>query len=288
MKFYPGFDIQPTSQPMDFKYEPSVFGPEVENRTLDSIRKSLRNTDCDGPDPVYFIAMDVGKEVHLHQLEQLHLLYGAVTYAAGRLGDEPVRSQGHIHIVSPLSGWSIPDVYEIWSGKAIIYMQETAEDNPGRCFAVVAGPGEVVIVPPYWAHATISADAEQPLTFGAWCDREYGFEYDGVRAHKGLAWFPVIAPSGEIEWKKNAIYKECKLIVKSPEIYSQLGIEPGKSIYEQFEENPEKFLFVPQPQLVKEVWENFVPKTHKSFEMEKGSSKRKYLVEQIYLLILNN
>jgi glucose-6-phosphate isomerase len=47
--------------------------------------------------------------------------------------------------------------------------------------------------------------------------------------------------------------------VKSPEIYSQLGIEPGKSYYEQFEENPEKFLFVPQPQLVKEVWENFVP-----------------------------
>lgn len=259
MKFNPGFDINPTTQPMGFKYGANVFGPKVENRTLDSIRKSLRNTDCVGPDPVYSIAMDVGKTEHLHQLKQLHLLYGAVTYAAGRLGDEPVRSQGHIHKVSPLSGWSTPEVYEIWSGKAIIYMQETAEDTPGRCFAVLAGAGEVVIVPPYWAHATISADAEEPLTFGAWCDREYSFEYERVRAHNGLAWFPVISPSGKIEWQKNSNYRDCKLIVKRPEIYSQLGIEPGKTIYEQFEADPEKFLFVPQPQMVEEVWQKFVP-----------------------------
>jgi glucose-6-phosphate isomerase len=259
MKFYPGFDIQPTTHPMGFKYGPNVFGPEVENRTLDSIRLSLRNPACEGPDPVYAIAMDVGKKEHISLLEKLHLLYGTVTYAAGKLGDEPVRSQGHIHSVSPLSGWSTPEVYEIWSGNAIIYMQETAEDIPGRCFAVVAGPGEVVIVPPNWAHATISADAEQPLTFGAWCDRKYGFEYDGVRAHKGLAWFPVIAPSGEIEWQKNPNYNECDLVVKSPEIYRQLGIVPGKTIYEQFEENPEIFLIVPEPQLVKQVWTNFVP-----------------------------
>jgi glucose-6-phosphate isomerase len=259
MNFFPGFDIKPTTQPMGFEYGSGVFGPNVENRSLDSIRKSLRDPGCAGPDPVYSIAMDVGKWEHLDQLKQLHLLYGAVTYAAGRLGNEPVRSQGHIHKVSALSGWSTPEVYEIWSGKAIIYMQETAEDVPGRCFAVVAGQGEVVIVPPYWAHAAISTDPDQSLTFGAWCDREYGFEYDAVRAHKGLAWVPVIVPSGEIDWQKNQNYQDCKLIVKGPEIYTQLGIEPGKSIYKHFEENPNKFRFVPQPQLVKEVWIDFVP-----------------------------
>ena len=258
MKFYPGFDIRPTTQPMGFKYGSNVFGPEVENRTLDSIRKSLRDPDCAGPDPVYSIAMDVGKKEHLHLLIQHHLLYGAVTYAAGHLGDEPVRSQGHIHKVSPLSGWSTPEVYEIWSGRALIYMQETADDQPGRCFVVVANPGDVVIVPPYWAHATISADKEQPLIFGAWCDREYGFEYERIRVHKGLAWFPILTISGEIEWEKNPNYKECYLIVKSPEIYNQFGIEPGKSIYAQFEANPEKFLFVSQPQMVRGLWNNFI------------------------------
>jgi len=259
MNFNPGFDIRPTTQPMGFKYGDGVFGPTVENRTLDSIRKSLRDPQCTGPDPVYSIAMDVGKKEHFHQLEKLHLLYGAVTYAAGRLGNEPVRSQGHIHKVSPLSGWSTPEVYEIWSGKAIIYMQETAEDQPGRCFSVIGNPGDVIIVPPYWAHATISADAEQPLTFGAWCDREYGFEYDGVRIHKGLAWFPLLKENGSIEWIKNELYKESNLVIKEPAIYSQLNIRSGKSIYAQFEENPEKFLFVPHPALVEKVWQGFIP-----------------------------
>ena len=259
MNFNPGFDILPTTLPMGFAYGPDVFGPIVENRTLDSIRKSLCDPNCSGPDPVYSIAMDVGKSEHLPLLKELHLLHGAVTYAAGRLGDEPVRSQGHIHKVSPFSGWSTPEVYEIWSGSAIIYMQEKAEDQPGRCFAVVAGPGDVVIVPPYWAHATISADPKTPLTFGAWCDREYGFEYDGVRAHNGLAWFPVISENGNIQWLKNSNYLDCKLIIKSPEIYSQLGIEQGIPIYTQFEQNPSKFGFVPRPQNVKEVWEGFVP-----------------------------
>jgi glucose-6-phosphate isomerase, archaeal len=49
------------------------------------------------------------------------------------------------------------------------------------------------------------------------------------------------------------------LIEKSPELYAQLNIIPGMPIYTQFEEQPEKFLFVPQPQLVKEVWINFIP-----------------------------
>ena len=259
MNFNPGFAIYPKTNPLGFKYGAGVFGPEVENRTLDSIRQSLLDPACKGPKIVYSIAMDVGKEEHRDLLKKLHLLFGVVTYAAGRLGNEPVRSQGHIHKISSLSGWSTPEVYEIWSGRAIIYMQESANDNPGRCFAVEAGIGEIVIVPPGWAHATISADPQRPLTFGAWCDRDYGFEYDDVRAHKGLAWFPLISHSGKIEWQKNLNYQECELIVKSPEKYSSLGIEPGKSIYTQFGEFPDKFAFVPRPQLIENVFQDFVP-----------------------------
>ena len=259
MQFNPGFDITPTTLPMGFTYGPDVTGPVVENRRLDDIRKSLLDPYCDGPDIVYSIAMDVCRKKHLERLKELHLLYGVVTYAAGRLGKEPVRSQGHIHKISPLSGCSTPEVYEIWSGRAIIYMQETAQDDPGRCFAVVAGPGDVVIVPPGWAHATISADPEQPLTFGAWCDRAYGFEYGDVRAHHGLAWFPVYGADGSIEWMKNPNYESDRLEVKSPSSYEQLGIKRGMPIYTQFEEDESRFLFVPHPQLKEKEWEGFVP-----------------------------
>ncbi len=55
-------------------------------------------------------------------------------------------------------------------------MQEQADDMPGKRYAIYAQPGDVVIVPPAWAHATISANPDVPLTIGAWCDQDYGSE----------------------------------------------------------------------------------------------------------------
>lgn len=258
-QFDPGFDIRVTEHPMGFVYGTGVFGPEVENRTLNEIRKSLMDPDSTGPEIVYAIAMDVGKSKHRELLKRMHLLYGVVTYAAGKLGKEPIRSQGHIHQVSSFSNWSTPEVYEIWSGEAIIYMQEYAEDNPGRCFAVSAGPGDVVVVPPSWTHATISANPDKPLTFGAWCDREYGFVYEQVRQHKGIAWYPTFDRQNQIQWAANPNYKPSELICKPPSDYFALGIERGQSIYQTFEAHPDTFLFVPSPGLKAECWTHFVP-----------------------------
>lgn len=258
-RFDYGINIMPHPSGIGFIYGEGVFGPAPENRRLDDIRPSLLDPDCEGPEIVYSIAMDVGKKKDRELLESLHLLFGVVTYAPGMLGKEPVRSQGHMHKISSYSGWSTPEIYEIWSGKAIIYMQETAEKNPGKCFAVFAEMGDVVIVPPYWVHATISADLKRPLTFGAWCDRDYGFLYDGVRRQNGIAWFPVYNEENELTWKANPAYTPSQLICKSPADYSALGIKKEKPIYRIFEENPINLLYVAKPQLKKEIWRNFEP-----------------------------
>ncbi len=259
MNFHPGFDIRYQASPLGFTYGEGVFGPVPELRTLEAIRKSLRDPRCQGPDVVYAIAMDVGKQEHRSALAAQMLLYGTVTYAAGKLGREPVRSQGHVHRRSTHSGWSPPEIYEIWSGRAVIYLQESADDNPGRCYAVEAGPGEVVVVPPGWAHMTISADPNSPLTFGAWCDREYGFEYDQVRGHGGLAWFPVFDDTDHLVFEANPAYFSSPLVRKPPGDYSRLGIRTGVSIYRQYEDDPQTFQFVSQPALMAEVWKSFTP-----------------------------
>jgi glucose-6-phosphate isomerase len=257
--FDPGIDVIPVQETMMFQYGAGVVGPKPEHRKLDAIRESLREPQCEGPDIVYSIVMDVSKAEHRAELEARMLLYGIVTYASGRLGQEPIRSQGHIHRISTHSGWSPPELYEIWSGTAYIYMQEKANDNPGRCFAVIAEPGDVVVVPPGWAHATISADPSEALTFGAWCDREYGFEYEDVRKHQGLAWYPLFNDEGQLEWKHNEHYNEAKLTIKKPEPYLWLGIEPGIPIYKQFEQDPGRFQWVSQPSLKAEQWKSFTP-----------------------------
>jgi glucose-6-phosphate isomerase, archaeal len=257
--FDPGLDVRPTRDPMGFDYGPGVFGPRPEMRSLDAIRRSLRSPECDGPDPVYAIAMDVGRVEHRGELARRQLLYGVVTYAAGRLGDEPVRSQGHVHKVAGHSGWSPPELYEVWAGRAIVYMQERAADDPGRCFAIEAGPGDVVVVPPGWAHATVSASGAEPMTFGAWCDREYGFEYDAVRARGGLAFFPVLGAGGAIRWERNPRYDAPPLRERRARAYPELGLVAGEPIYRTFARDPDAVQWISDPARAASLWAGFEP-----------------------------
>ena len=184
------------------------------------------------------------------------LLFAQVLWA---MRDEPVRSQGHVHRVAPHSGWSPPELYEIWSGRAFVYLQEHAADDPGRCLAIEAGPGEKVVVPPGWAHATVSADPGAPLTFGAWCDREYGFEYGELRARKGPAWFPLLDDDGRIAWQRNPRYAERPLVVHPARAYAELGLRTREAVYCAFDRDPESVQWVSEPARVAELWPGFEP-----------------------------
>ncbi len=259
MRFDPGIGVAPVRQPLGFCYEPGAFGPQPERRSLDAIRPSLRDPACDGPDPVYAIVMDIGRGEIRAALERRMLLFGAVIYASGKLGTEPVRSQGHVHRVSSHSGWSPPEVYEIWEGAAFVLMQERVADDPGRCYAVIAKPGDVVVVPPGWAHAAISADPSEFMALGALCDREYNFDYDAIRRRKGLAWYPIVTPNGVIEWVPNPRYRKTSLDVRRPRDYAELGFVPGSSLYEQAVRNLDRFAWVSDPALCVDVWKHFEP-----------------------------
>ena len=240
-----------------FEYGQGVFGPKPEHRRLDAIRASLCEPNCTGPDPVYSIVMDVGREEHLTELQSRMLLFGVVVYAGGRLGREPVRSQGHIHVVSPHSGWSAPELFEIWEGRAIIYAQQFAGDYPGRCVAIHADPGDHVVVPPGWAHCVINVDPHSWMVFAACCDRQYGFIYDQIRSHGGLAWFPMLDNQDEIFWQPNQRYNATPLIHHRAGSYSEFGLSSNISIYDQFARDPDSLQWISDPSRFANLWASF-------------------------------
>ena len=258
-KFDSGLDVRFPKDTLDFTFGPGLFGPPLEHRSLDSIRQSLRDPNCTGPDVVYAIAMDVGQVDDIAELTKRMLLFGIVTYAKGKLGDEPVRSQGHVHAISPHCGWSTPELFEIWEGRAIIYGQEKSGDDPGRCVAVQAKPGDKVVIPPNWAHYVVNADVHSELIFGAWCDRQYGFDYTQMRAHHGLAWFPLVASDGQIKWEPNPRYSFSKLSVRNSRDYPELDVPSATPIYECFRRSPESVQWVSDPARFEDLWPHFEP-----------------------------
>lgn len=199
--------------------------------------------------------MDIGLKEDRKDLIDRNLLYGACIYSNGILGNEPIRSQGHIHSKSKSCGFSTGELYEIWYGKAIIFMQETAKDSLGRVFAVEANEGEIVFVPPGWAHYTVNANSKDYMAFGAWCIRDYGFDYDDVRSHNGLSYFPIVN-GNNIEFVHNEKYEECEVIRKVPRKYTEFSLDYEKSIYEQYRENRDRFRFITNPLEFKEIWDN--------------------------------
>ncbi|MCD7722449.1 MAG: glucose-6-phosphate isomerase [Clostridiales bacterium] len=202
--------------------------------------------------------MDVAKEKDRADLVSRNLLYGVVTYQKGTLGREPIRSQGHIHAVSPSCGSSTCEVYEIWDGEACIYMQESGSDDAGNCYAVYGKAGDVIIVPPGWVHATVNASADKPMSFGAWCVRDYGFDYYDVRRHKGIAFFP-IWEHGKLIWIQNPTYRSANLIEKNARTYKDFGLVSDKPIYQQYEEHNDMFSFVTNPKGFQALWQNYQP-----------------------------
>ena len=253
-----GFDISVDLDNLEFIYGDTTFGPSCEKRRLDDIRASLSNPDVEGPEYVYAVAMDVGKKEHRDELLSRNLLYGAMIFKDGLVGEEPVRSQGHIHAISKSCNASTCEVYEIWQGEAYIYMQESGDDNPGRCYAIHAKANDIVIVPPNWVHATINANPKEPMLFGAWCVRDFGFDYESVRAHNGVAYFPKVF-NDHIIFEQNPNYKSTGIMIKPARAYPEFGLRADIPIYTQFEQNHHLFDFVTNPETAQAIWDRFEP-----------------------------
>lgn len=258
--FTPTLDVKITGTPLGLEFiSPTLCAQETEYRALDSIRSSLLDVNCSGPDPVYAINMDVCQKGDLPDLIEKDQLYGVVAYASGLLGKEAVRSQGHRHGISISSNSRTGEAYQIWQGSAYICMQRPREDGTLDFWAVKAEAGDIVLVHPDWIHATVNADPSQTLVFGAWCVRDYTFEYEEVRSKRGMAFYPTFDSSHRIEWLPNPRYKKAVLHQKFPETYAPFGLKQQRCIYRQYKETPALFEFITKPLKHLKKWENFIP-----------------------------
>ena len=95
-----GLTISINNQTLSIEYGKDVFGPAAEWRKFNDIKHIYLNPNCEGPEISYGIMMDIGKGIHRELLSEHKILFGAMIFATGQVGNEPIKSQGHIHKTS--------------------------------------------------------------------------------------------------------------------------------------------------------------------------------------------
>ena len=183
---YAGFPVELDATALSLTFGTGVTTAPVVVRRLDEVRGLLRDPLADGPDHLYTIYMDIRVPLRAEALRALGLGYGAVVYNHGSLGGEALRSQGHVHSAPAATGVAYSEIYEFWHGRGLVYMQDSATADVSDVIVVEAGPGDKVVIPPGWAHATVNT-GDGPMAFGAVYALEAQLLYEPLRRLQGTA-----------------------------------------------------------------------------------------------------
>ena len=97
------------------------------------------------------------------------------------------------------------------------------------------------------------------MCFGAWCVRDYAFDYTDLKKQQGFAFVPIFDHRNNLVWKKNDHSNSAEWLIKKPREYHEFGLKKRIPIYYQYEQNPDLFNFVSHPENYKQQWEDFIP-----------------------------
>jgi glucose-6-phosphate isomerase len=183
---FAGFPVAMDEASLSLEFGSGITTAPVVVRRLDEVRPLLRDPGASGPGHLYTIYMDIRVSGLDAVLREHGLGYGAVVYNHGALGEEALRSQGHVHSVAPDTGVAYSELYEFWHGRGLVYMQDRASADVGDVIAIEAGPGDKVAIPPGWAHATVNI-GDGPMAFGAVYALDAQLLYEPLRALQGTA-----------------------------------------------------------------------------------------------------
>lgn len=146
------------------------------------------------------------------------------------------KTAGHYHTVVRGQTHASPDFYQVAFGSGTILLQ-CVEHGRVRVFAIAVSSGDVILIPPQYAHATVNS-GETPLVFANICVRQPHLNYQDIQKYRGLAYFSLRSELG-MQAVLNTRYSEAGLRVDplraarpNVEVLSDFGVQPGVPIVE--------------------------------------------------------
>jgi len=245
-----GLDVR-----FDTKSNRLVFGPDVLQieptvRYLRDMRDVLLDSDARKPLEVYYAYRGVCRKQDKELLEKSGLRYDLVVVPPGRIGREYAKTAGHGHEIVAGSCRTYPEIYFVLAGTAHYLLQrirwsnewsnEKAKPEVEDAYCVIAGPGDVVFIPPDYEHVTINTGGET-LIVGNWVGTNFKSVYERLERNRGACYY-LINEAGKIKVLPNRNYSLTgELSFRKPQYYLSTGFTKGEPAYQTVTSAPEKF-----------------------------------------------
>lgn len=242
---YAGFPLYLEEATGRLRAPAPVVLPEPEPRRLEAMRPVLRDPGADGPDPLYWMYRGAGPPLGGDD----GLRFDLTVLRPGTVGREAVKTFGHRHPCLPGSRWSYPEVYQVVEGRAAVLLQYP-EGEEFRLLAVECGPGDVVVIPPGFAHATANV-GEGWLVLANWVYAGFAADYGPVAARRGMAYYRLRDPDG---WQPNPQYPAPVLRLVPPTPPQLLGLAPGQPVFALGAQHPYRLDWLRRPEGEPSLW----------------------------------
>ncbi len=175
------------------------------------------------------------------------LRYDMTVVYPGLVGIERKKTSGHHHKFIAGKTLEHPELYYVVSGEAAFILQPVnAEGGPEKFIVVKVAGGGKIIVPGNCTHGTVNI-GPGALVFSDFVLDSGGNDYGGVGARRGLGVY-VFENNGKIEFTRNKSYPD-DISIFSGEVAAcdSMGTAPGKPVYLDFLDDPDKFRYLREP-----------------------------------------
>ena len=232
-----------------------VRDPLYATRELDALRPILADPDCTGPEIIYWMYRNLGRQGDEKLLDQYRLRFDISVFVPCQLGREPMKTSGHYHPAPFQGAPAYPEIYEVLYGEALYLLQKVEDMTAGPaevqvedCIAMRVKAGEKAMMPPGYGHVTINT-LDEPLVMCNWVCADFASFYGSTEQCRGFAYW-LVKEGGVERWMRNPNYAKPlpELRFAEPAGIPEFGLEPGAPMYQVCREHPEWFAFLVRPQ----------------------------------------
>ena len=187
---------------------------------------------------------------HIEQLKPMHLTLGLVMLPAMKIGREYIKTHGHYHEAMPGSPFSYPEVYTLYHGKLLLYLQRRARFDRYElddCILYEMRPGCSIMIPPGYAHILINPSDQPALMAGLYC-LDSVHEYRMVVETRGGGYY-FIEQDGKFTPTPNPHYQNLPALRQVDRLAGTCFSppDPQQPLWSSFIANPDRYRFLASP-----------------------------------------